>query len=119
MCYIDWNDNVWQKLWQLALDLFDMQNTSMPNQVNPESVTLRSILKDFGHDNSVIAVEVPTVECINSKAFDRIASDHSDFYRNRLKYPSLNVDVAEICQRVLNCCTSTMCAITEAHDLEC
>ena len=34
------------------------------------------------------------------------------------KYLSLNVDVDEVPQWVLNCCTSTMCAITEAHDLE-
>ena len=62
---------------------------------------------------------MPTVECIDSKAFERIASDHSDFYRYRQKYLSLNVDVDEVRQQVLNCCTSTMCAITEPHDLEC
>ena len=35
MCYIDWNHDVWQRIWQLVLDFFDMHNASMPNQVNP------------------------------------------------------------------------------------
>ena len=85
MCYIDWNHDVWQKIWQLALDFFDMQNASMPNQVNPQSVNLCSWLKKFAHENSIITVEVPNVECIDSKAFERIASDHSDLYRYRQK----------------------------------
>ena len=34
MCYIDWNHDVWQRIWQLVLDFFDMHNALMPNQVN-------------------------------------------------------------------------------------
>ena len=118
MCYIDWNMELWQKLWQLALEFYDVQNPSLPTQVHPQLRDLRSLLKEFVHANSVIAVEVPTLECIDSKAYEKFKSDHSEFYRYRDKYPRLNVDVDEVRECVLNCCEASLCAITEAHDLE-
>ena len=34
MCYLDWNNDVWQKLWPLALEFFDMYNAAIPTQLH-------------------------------------------------------------------------------------
>ena len=112
MCYVDWNRELWEKLWQQALHFF----ASLPSQLHLHTHELRTFLKDFVH--SVIAVEVPTLECIDTKVYEPLESEHSQFYRHRDAYPPLNVNVDEVRQCVLNCCKSTFCAITEAHDLE-
>ena len=118
MCYVDWNRELWEKLWQHALHIFDIQDASIPGELHPQTQELRTVLKDFVHTNSVITVEVPTLECIDMKAYEPSESDHSQFYWHRDAYPHLNVDEDEVCQHVLNCCKSTMCAVTKAHDLE-
>ena len=93
----------------------------MPNQLNDQSKNLHSILqksKDFVQDNSVLAVEVPTLECVDSKAYEKFANDDNPLYHYRDKYPDLYVNVDDVRDHVINCCKSTMCTIREAHDLE-
>ena len=34
MCYLDWNNDAWQKLWCLALEFFDMHNAAIPIQLH-------------------------------------------------------------------------------------
>ena len=68
--YIDWNNEIWDKLWEWALEFFDVENPSIPTTLHSETCDLHTLLKDFVHDNSVIAVEVPTLECIDSKAYE-------------------------------------------------
>ena len=96
MCYIDWNDDVWQKLWQLAINFFDIQNPPIPTQLHPQSRNLHTLLEEFVCDNSIVAVEVPTLECIDSKAYEKFENNQSEFYRHRDKYPQLNVDIDEV-----------------------
>ena len=48
------------------------------------------------HENSVIAVEVLTLECVDSKAYEKYESEHNPFYRYHDQYPVLNVDVDEV-----------------------
>ena len=81
MCYIDWNEDVWQKIWQLAIDFFDIQNPPIPTQLHPQSKDLCTLLKEFMRDNSIVMVEVPTLECIDSKAYEKFKNDQSEFYR--------------------------------------
>ena len=118
MCYLDWNNDVGQKLWHLALEFFDMHNAAIPTQLHPQTQDLCKLMKDFVHDNSLIAVEVPTLECVDTKAKEHVGLPHTEFYRYREEYPHLHVNVDEVRQQVLNCCKSSMCAIMEAHDLE-
>ena len=80
MCYVDWNQELWEKLWQHALHFFDIQDASIPGQLHPQTPELHTVLKDFVHTNSVIAVKVPTLECIDTKAYEPLESDHSQFY---------------------------------------
>ena len=118
MSYLDWSPNMWDRLWRLALEFYDNKNPSMPNQLNDKSKNLHTILKDFVQDNSVLAVKVPTLECVDSKAYEKFANDENPLYRYRDKYPDLYVDVDDVRDHVINCCKSTMCAIQEVHDLE-
>ena len=96
MCYLDWNNNVWQKLWHLALEFFDMHNAGIPTQLRPQTRDLYTLLKDFVHENSVIAMEVPTLECVDTKAQENVRLPHSQFYRYREEYPHLHVNVDEV-----------------------
>ena len=96
MCYLDWNNDVWQKLWHLALEFFDMHNAAIPTQLHQQMRDLCKLLKDFIHDNSVIAVEVPTLECVDTKAQENVRLPHSQFYRYREEYPHLHINVDEV-----------------------
>ena len=93
MCYLDWNNDVWEKLWCLALEFFDMHNAAIPTQLHPQMQDLHTLLKDFVHDNSFIAVEVPTLECVDTKAQENVRLPHREFYRYREEYPHLHINV--------------------------
>ena len=80
MCYVDWNRELWEMLWQQALHFFDLQDASVPSQLHLQTQELHTVLKDFVHENSIIAVEVPTLECIDTKAYEPLESEHSQFY---------------------------------------
>ena len=34
MCYVDWNRELWEKLWQQALHFFDIQDAPLPGQLH-------------------------------------------------------------------------------------
>ena len=79
--YLDWNDNMWNKLWDLALQFYDHENPPMPTQLSVKSKELCQRIKDFVKENSALAVEVPTFECIDSKAYEKFEHDDNPLYR--------------------------------------
>ena len=118
MSYLDWDDDMWKKLWELALHCYNHENPTIPVQLSAESKNLHQVIKDFVEQQSVVALEVPALECIDSKAYEKFTNEDNPIYRYRDKYPALNVDVEEVREHVLNCCKSTMVAVQEAHDLQ-
>ena len=118
MSYLDWNEQLWTGLWSRVCELYDVENCLMPTSLDGRSKTIRNVLTQFIEDNSTVAVEVPTLECIDSKAYEKCQNDENPVYRYRDKYPPYQIDKDEVKERVLNCCKSTVEAIREAHDLE-
>ena len=117
MSYIDFSDDKWDKLWNLTLELFNVEKVSLPTQVNPESIKMKEELKSVSGALQLLAVEVPTLECVDTKRYENIPNVNNPMYRFRPPYPPSNRNVADIREAIVECGSRSMETIREAHDL--
>ena len=117
MSYIDFSDNLWCEIWNLAMNFYSSGTPKMPERLSSDSQKLKKSLHDYALDNSIIAVEVPTIECIDTKSFESIEHPSNPMYRFRPTYQETEYNEENLRQKIINCCNSTMVCIREAHDL--
>ena len=117
MSYIDFSANLWCKIGNLAMNFYSLGTQKMPERLLSDSQKLKKSLHDYALDNSIIAVEVPTIECIDTKIFESIEHPSNPMYRFRATYQETEYNEENLQQKIINCCNSTMVCIREAHDL--
>ena len=103
MSYIDFSEDKWDKLWNLTLELFDMEKVSLPTQVNPESLKMKEELKSVSAELNLLAVEVPTLECVDTKRYENIPNVNNPMYRFHPPYPPSYKNVADIREAIVEC----------------
>ena len=92
MCYVDFSDNLWTDIWNLAMKFYNCATPKMPKHLSIDSQELKKKIHDFTMDNSILAVEVPTLECIDMKSFESIENANNPMYRFRPTYPDTEYD---------------------------
>ena len=117
MSYIDFSEEKWEKLWKLTLELFDMEKVSLPTQVNPQSLKIKEELKSVSAELNLLAVEVPTLECVDTKRYENIPNVNNPMYRFHPPYPPSYNNVADIREAILECGSRLIETIREAHNL--
>ena len=75
------------------------------------------MLDDFVSEHCVLAVEVPTLECIDIKTFENLENVNNPMYRFRPPYPRSQYDEKEMKHKIVECCNSSIECVHEAHDL--
>ena len=117
MCYVDFSEELWDKLWTMCQNLYDCPNPKMPDHLNPENANIKKLLDDFVSENCVLAVEVPTLECIDIKTFENLENVNNPMYRFRPPYPRSQYDEKEMKHKIVECCKSSIECVRKAHDL--
>ena len=117
MNYIDFSENIWQKLWKLTLEIFDRDKVSLPTQLNPQSLKMKQELNSVSGELNLLAVEVPTLECVDTKMYEHIPNVNNPMYRFLQQYPTSSINVGEIREAIVDCGKRSIEIIREAHDL--
>ena len=86
MSYIDFSETLWTEIWNLSMKLYNSPNPKMPDRLSTDSQDLKKSIHAFAMDNSILAVEVPTVECLDTKTFESIENSNNPLYRFRPTY---------------------------------
>ena len=63
------------------MKLYNSTSPKMPECLSADSQELKKQIHDFAMENSIIAVEVPTLECIDMKTFEGIENSNNSMYR--------------------------------------
>ena len=88
MSYLDFSEEIWNELWTAAKSIYDKPNPVMPTTANKDSSQLTEKIKDYVATHSVLAVEVPTLECIDTKTYEEMENTNNPMYRFRMRYPN-------------------------------
>ena len=117
MCYMDFSDDLWDKMWNLALEFYDTDKPQIQQHLHKSISDLKEQLKAFAIEKSIIVVEVLTLQCIDTKTYENMENENNPMYRFQPRYPTFDMDEEQIQQEIIECCTSSMQCIREAHDL--
>ena len=74
-------------------------------------------MEAFVNEQSTLAVEVPTLQCIDIRTFENLENINNPMYRFRPPYPSYEYNTESIKEKIVQCCISSSECIREAHDL--
>ena len=70
----DFSDNLWPDIWNLAMNFYNSEAPKMPDRLSSDLQELKKKIHNYAMDNSVLAVEVPTLECIDTKSFSQLST---------------------------------------------
>ena len=81
MCYMDFSDELWAQMWNLVLELYDNEKPQIQQHLQKNTSDLKERLKEFAIEKLIIAIEVPTLECIDTKTYENMENEHNPMYR--------------------------------------
>ena len=116
---VDFHPNMWDAIFEHANDLYHGTNCSKPTDTQPASNEIKSLLKEYCDNNSILIAEVPMKKIIDDGrlAESPMIDENLNMYRERAQNLPSIVNWKKINDEIVNLCDDTVSLLNKSNNI--
>ena len=115
---IDFDHNAWDRLFSFCKEMYADAEISKPNELQPESLTLKEEIKKYSNKNCLLVAEVPTLVTFDDEYLSTspMPEESKKMYRHRKTVGSSTPDWKELNESIVDLCNRNIKVLEKANE---